>query len=108
MTAGAGGEERGVGRPIFPARNFSHAQILVRRAAGIDKPADLRGRRIGVPEYQQTAALWARGILQHEFGVSPPEMEFWMERVPTHSHAGATAFKPPPAVTIHQIPPEKN
>jgi 4,5-dihydroxyphthalate decarboxylase len=108
MMARAGGDERWVGLPIFTTRKFFHAQILVRRAAGIDKPADLRGRRVGVPEYQQTAALWARGILQHEFGVSPPEMEFWMERVPSHSHAGATAFKPPPGVTIHQIPPEKN
>jgi len=35
-------------------------------------------------------------------------MEFWMERVPSHSHAGAVAFKPPPGVTIHQIPPEKS
>ena len=108
MMARAGGDERWVGLPIFTTRKFFHAQILVRRGASIDKPADLRGRRVGVPEYQQTAALWARGILQHEFGVSPTEMEFWMERVPTHSHAGATAFKPPPGVTIHQIPPEKD
>src|SRR5947209_4284193 len=108
MMARAGGDERWVGLPIFTTRKFFHAQILVRRDAGIATPADLRGRHVGVPEYQQTAALWARGILQHEFGVSPTEMEFWMERVPTHSHAGATAFKPPPGVTIHQIPPEKN
>jgi len=46
--------------------------------------------------------------LQHEFGVSPTEMEFWMERVPTHSHAGGVGFKPPPGVTIHQIPIEKS
>src|SRR5207237_525075 len=77
-------------------------------APATDTPAALRGRRVGVPEYQQTAALWARGILQHEFGVSPTEMEFWMERVPSHSHAGATAFKPPSGVTIHQIPPDKD
>ena len=108
MMARAGGDERWVGLPIFTTRKFFHAQILVRRDAGIDKPADLKGKRVGVPEYQQTAALWARGILQHEFGVSPTEMEFWMERVPSHSHAGATAFKPPPGVTIHQIPPEKD
>ena len=108
MMARAGGDERWVGLPIFTTRKFFHAQILVRRDAGIDKPADLRGKRVGVPEYQQTAALWARGILQHEFGVSPTEMEFWMERVPSHSHAGATAFKPPPGVTIHQIPADKD
>jgi 4,5-dihydroxyphthalate decarboxylase len=108
MMARAGGDERWVGLPIFTTRKFFHAQILVRRDAGIDQPADLRGRRVGVPEYQQTAALWARGILQHEFGVSPTEMEFWMERVPSHSHAGGVGFKAPPGVTIKQIPAEKN
>jgi 4,5-dihydroxyphthalate decarboxylase len=108
MMARAGGDERWIGLPIFTTRKFFHAQILVRREAGIEKPQDLRGRRVGVPEYQQTAALWARGILQHEFGVSPPEMEFWMERVPSHSHAGGVGFKAPPGVTIHQIPPEKS
>src|SRR4029453_2039417 len=45
---------------------------------------------------------------QHEFGVNQTEMEFWMERVPTHSHAGGVGFKPPPGVTIHQIPIEKS
>ena len=108
MMARAGGDERWVGLPIFTTRKFFHAQILVRREAEIKTPADLRGRRVGVPEYQQTAALWARGILQHEFGVSPTQMEFWMERVPTHSHAGGVGFKPPPGVTIKQIPAEKN
>jgi 4,5-dihydroxyphthalate decarboxylase len=108
MMARAGGDERWVGLPIFTTRKFFHAQILVRRDAGIDKPADLRGRRVGVPEYQQTAALWARGILQHEFGVSPTVMEFWMERVPSHSHAGGVGFKAPPGVTIHQIPADKD
>jgi 4,5-dihydroxyphthalate decarboxylase len=61
-----------------------------------------------VPEYQQTAALWARGVLQHEFGVAAQDMEFWMERTPDRSHGGATGFKPPPGVTIHQIPADKS
>jgi 4,5-dihydroxyphthalate decarboxylase len=108
MMARAGGDERWVGLPVFTTRKFFHTEILVRRDAGIDKPADLKGRRVGVPEYQQTAALWTRGVLQHEFGVPATAMEFWMERVPTHSHAGATSFKPPPGVTIHQIPAEKS
>ena len=76
--------------------------------AGIETPADLKGKRVGVPEYQQTAALWTRGVLQHEFGVEPKDMEFWMERTPDRSHGGATGFKPPPGVTVHQIPADKN
>jgi 4,5-dihydroxyphthalate decarboxylase len=108
MMARAGGDARWVGLPVFTTRKFFHTEILVRRDAGIDKPADLKGRRVGVPEYQQTAALWTRGVLQHEFAVPATAMEFWMERVPTHSHAGALSFKAPPGVTIHQIPAEKS
>jgi 4,5-dihydroxyphthalate decarboxylase len=108
LMARAGGDQRWLGLPVFTTRKFFHTEILVRRDAKIEKPADLKGKRMGVPEYQQTAALWTRGVLQHEFGVSAPDMEFWMERVPTHSHAGAVAFKPPPGVTIHQIPAEKS
>jgi 4,5-dihydroxyphthalate decarboxylase len=61
-----------------------------------------------VPEFQQTSVLWSRGILEHEFGVSQTEMEFWMERVPEHSHAGATGLTPAEGVTIRQIPLETN
>jgi 4,5-dihydroxyphthalate decarboxylase len=104
----AGGDEHWLGLPVFTTRKFFHTEIMVRRDSGIEQPADLKGRRVGVPEYQQTAALWTRGVLQHEFGVPATAMEFWMERVPTHSHAGAVSFKPPPGVTIRQIPPEKS
>ena len=102
------GDRRFVGLPIFTTRRFFHTSILVSRKSGIKAPADLKGKRVGVPEYQQTAALWARGVLQHEFGVHPSDMEFWMERTPDRSHGGATGFKAPPGVTVHQIPAEKS
>ncbi|HXW40289.1 MAG TPA: ABC transporter substrate-binding protein [Xanthobacteraceae bacterium] len=100
------GDARFVGLPIFTTRRFFHTGILTRRAAGIATPKDLKGKRVGVPEYQQTAALWARGVLQHEFGVAPADMEFWMERTPDKSHGGATGFAPPPGVVVKQIPAE--
>ena len=108
MMAVAGGDDRWVGLPIFTTRKFFHTEILVRKESEIKTPADLNGRRVGVPEYQQTAALWTRGILQHEFGVPQQDMQHWMERVPTHSHAASVGFKAPPGVTINPIPPEKN
>ena len=108
LMARAGGDERWLGLPIFTTRKFFHAEILVRRDSGIDAPADLKGRRVGVPEYQQTAALWTRGVLEHEFGVAPRDMEFWMERTPSRSHRAATGFAAPPGVTINQIPAEKS
>lgn len=108
IMAIARGDDRWVGLPIFTTRYFFHTMVLVRRGSGIKTPADLKGRRVGVPEYQQTAALWSRGVLEHEFGVSPRDMEFFMERLPAHSHAGAVGFQAPPGVTINQIPPEKS
>lgn len=108
MMAVARGDDRWTGLPVFTTRKFFHTEILVRKDANIHSPADLKGKRVGVPEYQQTAALWTRGILQHEFGVPQQDMQHWMERVPSHSHAASVDFRPPAGVTIHQIPAEKS
>lgn len=108
MRLVARGNPDWVGIPVFTTRRFFHTEILIRRDAGIAEPRDLKGKRVGVPEYQQTAALWSRGILQHEFGVAPSDMEFWMERTPEISHGGAGGFEPPKDVTIHQIETDKN
>lgn len=64
-----GGEMPFVAIPAFPARTFRHGAIYVNTGAGIAAPADLAGKRVGVPEYGMTAAVWARGALQHEYGV---------------------------------------
>src|ERR1700722_11674917 len=108
MMAVAGGDDRWVGIPVFTTRRMFQVGILVRKDLGIDKPADLKGRKMGVPEYQQTAALWTRGYLQHEYGVHPRDMEFWMERTPEKSHGGATGVKPPPGVVVHQVPADSS
>ena len=102
------GDDRFVGIPVFTTRRFYHAMMLVRKDAGIAGPADLKGKRVGVPEYVQTAALWTRGVLESEFGIAPKDMTFFMERMPARSHAGAIGFKAPAGVTINQIPPEKS
>src|ERR1700733_5470725 len=70
-----------VALPVFTTREFFHTRILVRAAAGGAPPAHLKGKRVGVLEYQQTAAIWSRGVLENEFGVRPRDMEFFMERV---------------------------
>lgn len=101
-------QQRWVGLPVFTTRKLFHTEILVRRASGIEKPADLKGQRVGVPEYQQTAALWTRGALEHEFGVRASDMEWWMERVPSHSHRAAIGFDAPPGVAIRQVPAEES
>ena len=103
MMAVANGDDRWVGLPVFTTRRFFHSRMLARTDRGIETPADLKGKKVGVAEYQQTAALWTRGILKHEFGVEPSDMEFFMERNPDHSHGGATGFKPPEGVKLTYI-----
>src|SRR5690348_4520355 len=58
------GPRRFIAIPVFPSRFFRHSCIFVSRAAGIVESKDLIGKRIGVPEYQMTAPVWIRGILQ--------------------------------------------
>ena len=58
-----------VGIPVFPSRSFRHGFISIHRKAGIATPKDLEGRRVGVPLYAMTAAIFIRGLLQHEYGV---------------------------------------
>ncbi len=97
-----------VALPVFTSRTFFHTGALVRTDRGINSPSDLAGKRVGVPEYQQTAALWARGVLQHEFGVHPSSIEWHMERTEALSHGGATGFQPPDGVKLLRIPQEKS
>jgi 4,5-dihydroxyphthalate decarboxylase len=58
-----------VALPVFPSRMFRHSYVFVNRDAGIDAPADLAGKRIGVQEYHQTAGVWIRGLLSGSYGV---------------------------------------
>ena len=104
LMAMANGNTDWVGLPIFTSRRFFHTGTWVRTDSGIDKPEDLKGKRVGVPEYQQTAALWSRGVLKHEFGVEPRDLEWWMERTEERSHGGATGFRPPEGVKFNRIP----
>ncbi len=62
--------------PVFPSRFFRHSCIFVSAKSGIEKPQDLVGKRIGVPEYQMTAPVWIRGILQDEYGVDPASVTY--------------------------------
>jgi 4,5-dihydroxyphthalate decarboxylase len=66
----ARGDNPYVGVPVYPSRAFRHTSIVVRTDRGIASPADLRGRRLGTPEYQLTACVWARALLEDDYGVS--------------------------------------
>jgi 4,5-dihydroxyphthalate decarboxylase len=87
----AAGRSRYVALPVFPSRNFRHGFVFVREDSGIRTPRDLVGRRVGAVEYVQTAAVWIRAFLQHDFGVSPVDIDWVLTRQRTHAPV------PPPA-----------
>ena len=62
--------------PVFLSRVFRHSAFYIRTDRGIKEPKDLVGREVGVPEYQMTAALWARGILEDEYGIPPSAIKW--------------------------------
>jgi 4,5-dihydroxyphthalate decarboxylase len=94
--------------PVFPSRRLFHTELAYHIDSGIKEPGDLLGKRIGVGEYQQTAALWQRGILEHDFAISQYKVHWYMERSEELSHGGATGFTPPPGISFQRIPPEKS
>ena len=64
--------------PVFLSRMFRHSAVYIRTDRGIDGPADLRGKTIGVPEYQMTAVMWFRGFLKDEFGIDTENIN-WVQ-----------------------------
>ena len=65
----AAGDTNWVALPIFTTRYFFGTTAIARNGAGIDSPDQMKGKRVGVNEYQMTAALWSRGFFHHEYGV---------------------------------------
>jgi 4,5-dihydroxyphthalate decarboxylase len=101
------GENRIVAIPVFTSREFRHSAIYVNLKANITKPADLRGKRVGVPEYMLTAVVWARGILESEYGVSPKEMKWLIGGQEEPGRQERIELRKPPGVSIERIPEDR-
>ena len=80
--------------PIFPLRMQIHPYIFCSSCSGIERPEDLKGKRIGMDEYRLTVGLWARGILQEYYGVDPEDCS-WVTSEPERA-----GFQPPSGVNI--------
>jgi 4,5-dihydroxyphthalate decarboxylase len=74
------GDERFIAIPVFPSRVFRHNALYLRADSPIREPRELKGKRIGVGDYQMTAAVWTRGFLQHEYGVGPSDVTWVVGR----------------------------
>jgi 4,5-dihydroxyphthalate decarboxylase len=67
--------------PVFLSRGFRHANIFVNPASGIRGPEDLKGKRVGISFYDPTTPVWVRGFLQHQYGVPPNEIAWYLYEV---------------------------
>lgn len=80
MIALGKGDQRFVAIPVFPSRVFRHSYIWINTRAGIEKPQDLKGKRVGIADYSMTALLFVRGLLQHQYGVAPQDIHWFRRR----------------------------
>lgn len=106
ILTSARGDAPYIGVPAFVSRVFRHSAYYIRTDRGIKTPQDLRGKTIGVPEYQMTAALWARGILSDEYGVKAQDIRW---RNGGQEQPGRKERTPidPPGIDLKPIPPDK-
>jgi 4,5-dihydroxyphthalate decarboxylase len=93
--------------PVFPSRFFRHSCIFVSASSGIREPKDLAGKRIGTPEYQMTAPVWIRGILQDEYGVDCASPEYWTGGEEEPGRDEKIRLDLPPKFRVRPIGPEK-
>ena len=99
----AQGDRRFVPLPVFPSRVFRHSSIYVRSNAGIGSPEELAGRRVGVPEWAQTAAVYSRGLLAHEYGVDLTAIDWYQGGVNQAGRREKVALDLPPEFRLTVI-----
>ncbi|HKY10194.1 MAG TPA: ABC transporter substrate-binding protein [Candidatus Binatia bacterium] len=90
-------DRRFIAIPVFPSRVFRHSYVWVNTRAGVDRPEDLKGKKVGIADYSMTALLFTRGFLQHEYGVMPQDIH-WFRRRTEH-----VAIDMPPGIRIDSI-----
>lgn len=93
-----------VGIPAFLSRAFRHTSIYVRTDRGIAQPQDLRGRRVGTPEYQLTACVWARAILSEDFGVKPEDIRWVRGGIEQPGRPEKVSVRLPAGVHLEEAP----
>ena len=104
----ARGDNPYVGVPVFPSRAFRHSGIYVRTDRGIHAPADLEGRKIGLAEYQLTANVWIRALLEDDFGVDPASVHWLRGGVEEPGRPEKIALALPPGIRLTEAPVDRS
>lgn len=102
----ANGSSPYVAVPAFVSRAFRHTSIYVRKDRVRD-PADLKGKRVGVPEYQLTANVWARAVLEDDYGVGPEDIEWVRGGIDTPNRVEKISLDLPSSIKLQNAPSGK-
>ncbi len=96
------GDPRFSAIPVFPSRIFRHSSIYVRTDGKVNTPADLAGKRVGLPEWAQTAAVYSRGALVHQYGVDLASIHWVQSGVNQPGRAEKVRLKLPNGVHVER------
>lgn len=100
----ARGDPHYVAIPVFLSRAFRHTSVYVRTDKGIERPEDLKGKRVGIAEYQLSANVWIRGILEEDFGVKPSDVIWIRGGMDTPGRPEKIKVDLPPEITVRAAP----
>jgi len=100
----AQGDESFYALPVFPSRVFRHSSLFVRKGGAIKKIKDLEGRRVGIPEWAQTAAVYSRGFLQHQYGIDLAAIKWVQAGVNQPGRIEKVELKLPKGVKVDRRP----
>ncbi|HWO42393.1 MAG TPA: ABC transporter substrate-binding protein [Candidatus Eisenbacteria bacterium] len=104
------GDTRFVGIPVFPVKRFRHKNIFINIHSNIKQPQDLVGKRVGVLEFLQTAGVWMRGFLHHDYGVKTDSINWYLGGFdePEESYSERIDLSLPKNIRRIVIPPDKS
>jgi 4,5-dihydroxyphthalate decarboxylase len=89
--------------PVFPSRMFRHSSIYVRINGPVKQPGNLKGKRIGIPEWAQSAGIYTRGMLEQQFGVALQDVEWVQAGIDEKGREEEVAIRPPAGVVLTNV-----
>jgi len=107
IVSQSSGDDRFIAIPVFPSKFFRHSCVYINTNKGINRPQDLAGKTVGVPEYEITAVVWLRGIFEHEYSVHPRDVHWRGGGVEVPGRPEKLKLNLPPDIDYKSIPPDK-